>query len=225
MATYTIETITELSEAESYFFGNGYETPQDWDRLCEESKKYLIDKATKDREVGGFEPLDAPLSWEQIKHGWRYQFMSYAGPRQQDFPEEGDHFLRLVKKDGYLVQIACGFVTPEGQFNLCDAVMGNDQSGSRAWWYSYEFQKVNVDFMKSMGATTFKVNFAKDSYMKEQWKLWDQAILSKFGEAKFTDVKQDIHTYQRADLDGKISRYVVEQYFLEYDIYDEYLPE
>ena len=221
---YTIQLISTQSEAEAYFFGDGTQTPDYWDRLCEESKKYLIDKATKDRSVGGFQPMDGEFTWEQVKDSWRYQFMSFAGPRQEEHPEEGTHFLRTVHKDDYLVQIAAGFVSPDGVFNLCDAVIGNDQAGSRAWWYSYEFQKVNVDWMKSMGATSFKVNFAKDSYMKEQWKVWDQAVLTKFGKARFEDVKQDIHTYSRDNVDG-VQRYVVEQWYLEYDIYDEYLPE
>ena len=222
---YTTEIIDNLNEAETFFCGDGFDMPEEWSRLCEDSKKYLMNNNTYDRASGGFEPMDGEYTWEQIKNGWRYQFMSFAGPRQADLPDEGDHFLRCIRKDGYLVQISAGYVTPEGVFVLCDAVIGKDQSGSKAWWYTYEFQKHNVDFMKSMGATKFKVHFAKDSYMKEQWKLWDQAILSKFGEAKSTEVKQDIHTYKLEDLDGNIKRYVVENYYLEYDIHDEYLPE
>lgn len=222
---YTIETINTQTEAEEFFFGDGYQTPEYWTRLCEDSKKYLIDRATKDRSVGGFVALDGEYSWEQVKDGWRYQFMSYAGPRQEEFPEEGTHFLRKIKKDDYLVQISAGFVSPDGVFNLCDSVIGKDQTGSRAYWYSYEFQKANVDYMKSLGATVFRVYFAKDSYMKEKWKVWDSAILSKFGVARFTDVKQDLHTYQRIAEDDTVIRYVVEQYYLEYDINDVYLPE
>jgi len=226
MATYTAELITTQEAAEKYFFGEGFEFNADFDRILEDCKDEIINKNTVDRSVGGLEPMDGLFSWEQVKNNLAITYMSYAESRNLNTPEDGDHYLRILKKDGYMVGAMACVVDNDGYLNLCDSLIGRDQNGSKAWWYSEEFQKWNADYMKSIGATGIRITFAKDSYMKEQFKTWFDAFYFKIGLPDFETaktIKQRIHTYDLQDVNQNKQRYVVEMYEIQYTFRENYL--
>jgi len=226
MATYEVELLTTHKDAEDYFYGDGYDKNADFDRLLEDCKDEIINKKTVDRSVGGFGAMDGEFTWEQTKENLVQTYISYAGMRDEHYPEEGQHYTRILKKDGYVIGALCCLVDNDGYFNLCDSLVGKDQNGSKSWWYTEEFQRWNANWMKSLGATGLKVTFAKDSYMKEQFKTWFDTFYYKIGLPDFETahtIKQRLQTYDREDFNKNKQRYVVEMYEIQYTFRETFL--
>jgi len=227
MANYTAELITTQEAAEQWFFGaSGFGFNEVFDSLLEDCKEVIMEKHTIDRSVGGLQPMDGEFTWEQVKKNLAYTYMSYAEARNNNTPQDGQHYLRLLKKDDKIVGASAALVDTDGYYVLCDSLIGKDQNNSKSWWYSEEFQRWNADWMKSIGATGITINFAKNSYMKEQYKTWFDAFYYKIGTSDFAsheEIKQNLQTYSMEDLSGNISRYVVEMYQIQYTFRETYL--